>query len=1168
MGTVSVPAGDPARGSVAPAGKPGVPERSVPERSAPERDALASGLPQAVMSFLERRYLGDLELGQWDIRVPEDDEMRPLLREITAVPRAADGVPGDPMPYVLSASHTLGQAVVFCTYGDGNRHRFFAGGRRLPGGQAGSTQDFLDCQAAVLRAQFPGLECGQLARLDSDGLPDLTGFLATAPALAIVTGIPSLRPGAASYLFQGIDKLATAAGTSRYALLTMAEPLASPDVDQTLDRLRELKSEIHALVRRTLSEAHGETTSESVSRRDPESGSAALPNALTGLALFCSVAGLINPAVHALGNLASPLLYSGSMMRTQAMAQQDTLQSTRGQTATTSATTEYLDATAEACEQLLQRHIDRLEAARSGGWWRTSVFVAAESASALAAVTGALRAIGSGTTTALDPIRVIPVPPWLSRPALARGQTVMLLPAADRVRHPLGRTYEALATCMTTDELAVLTALPRREVPGLRVTEAAEFGLTVPAFPAGAPGVCLGDVLDAAGRSLGSVSLSGESLNRHVFIAGRTGFGKTTTAMRLLTGARTSLGVPFLVIEPVKGEYRSLRSAAGLKGDLTVYSIGGDRTALPLRLNPFLPIADVPLMRHVDLLKAVFDASFPMFAGMSYVLEEAILEIYTDRGWELRTSQNRVLGARPSAADLAALTPSLEDLHDKIEVVLSRKRYGQEIHQNMGAALRSRLRSLMVGTKGETLNCRRSVAAEELFTRPCVIELRNLGDDEEKSFVMALLLCMLYEYAEARQGSGIGGLQHLTLIEEAHRLLRAPRSSGGAESADAQAKAVLMFTDMLAEMRAYGEGFVVADQVPVKLSPDVVKNSNVKIVHRLDTPDDRYVMAQSMNLSDAQSRHLVGLRPGSAVIQDSEIGAAVLVRIQPEDIASARDSLHPPHSHDHSYLRVNGGCAYCSQPCAFLGAVDQSIDEASLDEMLTPFFAGLLTADDDVQWDRWARWRSAWEGDEGSAYCAVTQSAYRWLGRLTTARAQAMAKPLNTGAADSGGSAPAGARGTAQPAPADLLRQDKAAREVAALVSRWLSSRQLDAVARHALTTARANLRTLIAAAPPRELPGCAECPARCQYLHVVAPYMATAGTAAANRVSSSTPVGVRLRSLRELLGKYPGMTAGLNDKQRGDLLYCLVTVSSARSDSEPGEVLQAIADEGDSDTA
>jgi DNA helicase HerA-like ATPase len=1140
MGTLSMPEHTPAeRAATASPGLAGL--------EGLEPGGLAPALPRLLISFLERRYLGALDPAQWDMHVGPDDDMRPLLREITAAPRAARSGDAEAMPYVLSASHTLGQAVVFATYGDGRRHKFFIGGRRLPGGQAGSTQDFLDGQAAVLQAQLPGIEYGPVRRLDGDDLPELTSFLATAPAVAAVTGIPALRPGSADRVFQSIDRLTAAAGPHRYALLTVAEPLASQDLDETLDRLRELKSETHALVRRTISRAHGETTSDSSSRHDPNSRGSNLPLALTGFAAFCSVAGFIVPGAQMLGALASPALYGGSMLRMQSMANQATVSTTTGQTDTVSGTTEFLDATAEACERLLQQHIDRLEAARSGGWWRTSVFVAAESTGALAAVTGALRAIGSGATTALDPIRVIPVPPWLLRPALSRGQTVELRPAAQAVRHPLGRTYEALATCMSTDELAVLNALPRREVPGFRLTEAAEFALTAP--PAADDAVGIGDLLDSAGHDIGAVALTGPALNRHVFITGMTGYGKTNTAMRLLAGARRTLGVPFFVIEPVKGEYRRLRDAEGL-GDLRVYSIGGDDVALPLRLNPFAPIAGVPLMRHIDLLKAVFNASFPMFAGMSYVLEEAILEIYADRGWDLRTSANRALGARASAGDLAAMTPSIADLHDKIEVVLDRKRYGQEIHQNMGAALRSRLGSLMVGAKGEAVNCRRSVAAEDLFTTPCVIELRNLGDDEEKSFVMALLLCMLYEYAEARQGSGIDGLQHLTLIEEAHRLLRAPRPSGGAESADAQAKAVVMFTDMLAEMRAYGEGFVVADQVPAKLSPDVVKNSNVKIVHRLVAPDDRAVVAASMNLSDAQSRHLVTLRPGDAVVHDSDMGAAVLVRVRREEARRPAAVITEPARRDDSYLRRNGGCARCPDPCAFLGTVGRYSDDDALDEVLAPFFPLLLSGDGEAAWNAWAAWRATWDGDQGSAYCAVTQAGNRWLGRLMAARAQAVAKP-----------GPAAGGRSAGPAPADLLRQDKAAREIAALVGQWLTASEFDAAARQDLGTTRDGLRALLTTQPPRELPGCAACPARCQYLPVVAPRIGTIGTAAGHRASAATPAATRLRALQDLLGQHPDMTAGLDGDAARNLLYCLVTVTSARSGTDPSELLQAITD-------
>ena len=386
-------------------------------------------------------------------------------------------------------------------------------------------------------------------------------------------------------------------------------------------------------------------------------------------------------------------------------------------------------------------------------------------------------------------------------------------------------------------------------------------------------------MLDTAGRQLAEVRLTAGEVNRHVMITGMTGYGKTTTAKHLLTAAREEFGTPFLVIEPAKSEYRQLRSHPGLRGALRVYNIGGTGPALPLRLNPFAPVDGAPLGRHIDLLKSVFNAAFPMFAGMPAVLEEAMLDLYADRGWDLRTGRNRALGPRPSRSAAAALTPTLQDLHDQVEVVLARKGYAGEVHQNMGAALRSRIKSLMVGAKGDALGASRSVPPAELFGAPSVIELKDLADDEEKSFVMGLLLALLYEYAESRQPDpelAGGQLQHITLIEEAHRLLRAPRPGGGMESGDAQAKAVTMFTDMLAEMRAYGEAFVVADQIPTKLAPEVLKNTNVKIIHRLAAPDDRAAVAASINLTDAQSRNLVTLRPGVAVVHDDAIESAVL----------------------------------------------------------------------------------------------------------------------------------------------------------------------------------------------------------------------------------------------------------------------------------------------------
>ncbi|ONI76313.1 hypothetical protein ALI144C_37280 [Actinosynnema sp. ALI-1.44] len=134
----------------------------------------------------------------------------------------------------------------------------------------------------------------------------------------------------------------------------------------------------------------------------------------------------------------------------------------------------------------------------------------------------------------------------------------------------------------------------------------------------------------------------------------------------------------------VKAEYRALTGQ--VPGGVRVFTIGEDG-GLPLRINPFVPVDSVPLLRHIDLLKAVFNASFPMYAGMPYVLEEAMLRIYQERGWNLNTSVNRALGPHPAPEDRDALVPSLVDLHDKIEDVLRDRKYGEEIHQNMGAAL-------------------------------------------------------------------------------------------------------------------------------------------------------------------------------------------------------------------------------------------------------------------------------------------------------------------------------------------------------------------------------------------------------------------------------------------------------------------------------------------------
>lgn len=1066
--------------------------------------AFSETMPRLLLSLLERRYLADFQPSRWQVSPAPADSARPLVREVRALGRPqADEDRGRAMPHVLTAAHGQGHAMVTVVYGDGARHRIFVGGRRLAGTSLGSTEDFLDGQAGLLRAHVPGLDLGTTTPLTGAGMPELSGFLHAAPALALVTGIPAPRGSQAAAAFQNIDRLISAAGNRRYALIIVAEPLGTAELDAAVDECRRLTSEVHVLTRRNIQESEQEGTA-TVGQEGGEEESD-LRHYLRSLAVIADVA---SPWLPGSVNLQQPVLAALNLMALWSGEPAAGAQVTTSESRTRGWSADVLNANAEACEQQLQRHIDRLQAARSSGWWRSTIYVAADGDGTLEAVTSALRAIGSGEATALDPMRVLRIAPSTVRPAMMRGQSLTLKPVSHENGHPLGPSFDALATCVTSDELAVLLALPVRDVPGLPMRDVGAFALAAPRPLAG--GVRLGTLRDSLGRDLQPVAVTAEALNRHVFITGMTGYGKTTTAKNLLAEAYQTLGIPFLVIEPAKAEYRELASHPALRGKLGVYSVGPDGP-LPLRLNPFVPVRSVPLSRHIDLLKAVFNASFPMFAGMSYVLEEAMLEVYAERGWNLYTSANDVLGPHPSAEDLNALVPSIGDLHNKIEKVLEGKQYGREVHQNLGAALRSRLQSLVVGTKGMALDTRRSVPDTELFTQPCVIELRNLGDDEEKSFVMALLLCKLYEYAESRQ-AGRHQLQHLTLIEEAHRLLAATRPASSGETADAQAKAVGMFTDMLAEMRAYGEGFLVADQIPTKLAPEIIKNSNLKIVHRLVSTDDRAVVAGAINLTEAQARHLANLAPGDAVLHDEQIGSAVLVRMSP-GVPAASAPAAGPQDKDRSYLHRNGGCRYCPDPCSFLHLTPAG----TADTELAPFFRALLIANPERAWETWSQWRSRRQ-DPGSAYCASSQAAFRWIGRLTD-------------------------NGTA---PADsILRQDRAARLIARLCASWSASAEWSEPKRAIAAEVQADLAAAIGAAPPRELPGCQHCPARCRILPATGPVPPAVASQIAASATREGTAPARLRELTKIAESTSPVFLQLPERQP-ELLYCMVTTSIA----------------------
>ena len=443
---------------------------------------------------------------------------------------------------------------------------------------------------------------------------------------------------------------------------------------------------------------------------------------------------------------------------------------------------------------------------------------------------------------------------------------------------PAGGDAEPGYPCYAGTELvAVIARPPDREVPGVRLTLRPDFDVTQE-HAARHEGIEVGEILDRSHRPAGPLVLPVESLNRHVFVCGATGAGKSQT-VRALLEAGTRAGIPWLVVEPAKAEYRLM--AARLAPPAEVVRIRpGESDAIAAGLNPLEPAPDTqgrrfPLQTHADLVKALFIASFRSEEPFPQVLSAALTRVYEDAGWDMALGETIVPDPNPSY-------PNLTDLQRAAIRIVREIGYSQRITDDVLGFIKVRLSSLRLGTTGRFLEGGHQLDFGELLRTNAVLEIEDVGDDSDKAFLMGTVLIRLAEHlrmAHRAEPAGPVALRHLTVIEEAHRLLRRPEAPGSGSAGGAAAHAVEMFAGLLAEIRAYGEGLIIAEQIPDRLVGDVIKNTAVKITHRLPAADDRDAVGATMNMTSAQNRFLVTLRPGEAAVFADGMDYPVLARM-------------------------------------------------------------------------------------------------------------------------------------------------------------------------------------------------------------------------------------------------------------------------------------------------
>lgn len=439
------------------------------------------------------------------------------------------------------------------------------------------------------------------------------------------------------------------------------------------------------------------------------------------------------------------------------------------------------------------------------------------------------------------------------------------------MHHIVNKTKNTyLGNWITTNELGMIAGLPQKEVVGLSLNEEVEFGLNYHKPEISDNRIELGCLIQNGNELKESpIYLDKADLDKHIFVSGVTGSGKTTTCQKILKKA----DMPFLVIEPAKTEYRVMYRK---DKDIKIFTLGDNQTA-PITMNPLIFYPKESITSRVDMLCACIESAFDMEAAIPQIIEQALYKSYEEKGWDIYTNQNRIHSFEECFNGSGKAFPTISDLIKNCEIVVNEQGFDDRLKNDYIGSIKARLLGLTSGGKGFLLNTNSSVDFMDLLNHKVVFELENIKSSAEKSLIMGFILINLSEAIREKYQLD-GKFQHITLVEEAHRLL----SKYQAGENPAKKQSVEMFSDMLAEIRKYGESLIIADQIPNKMTPDILKNTNTKIIHRIFAADDKEAIGNTVMLKDEQKDFLSNLPTGRAIYFTTGTDKAVQIKIDRE----------------------------------------------------------------------------------------------------------------------------------------------------------------------------------------------------------------------------------------------------------------------------------------------
>lgn len=802
-----------------------------------------------------------------------------------------------------------------------------------------TTASVADTFKSSLVGQFPGIDiddCSIVEKGKKSSLQEqVLRRISNASSLSSYVGIPAFKDEDGKYdnknYVQGTEKLAQAMQGKRYTAIILASNLTTDVVTEIRNGYETIYSQLspmstqqlaystneslaNAINRskgvtqgktktQTIGESHTNGTSNSHSKSDSKTkkskiavGSSVLGGVLaavgTGLTITGAGAAIGLPLMAAGGAMSAvgaagksktsgtTDTYGTSQSDTEnrsmsdAESHSETFTDSLGKTATIGSSKNYtLTIHNKHIEELMKRidqELERISMSESTGLWSVASyffsydndFASAESASTI------FKSIMQGEESGVE---TSAINSWIDNSQKMK----MLTNSVCHLSHPVfwnnltvnGENIKVEnSSLLSSKELAMLLSLPHKSVPGFPVVEHVSLAKEVIRNNESLMKreVSLGCIFDLGkAYTENRVKLDVKSLTQHVFVTGSTGCGKSETIYKLINETK-QVGTKFLVIEPAKGEYKNVF------GDVNVF--GTNPLIMPLlRINPFSFPTGVHVLEHIDRLTEIFNVCWPMYSAMPAVLKKAMLDAYESCGWDLRLSVNRLSQGED-------VYPSFLDLFLSLEKVITESAYSEEVKSNYSGALLTRVESLTNGLNGEIFSVN-ELSNMVLFDENCIIDLSRVGSQETKSLIMGILIMRLSEYRMTGANTPNSALKHLTVLEEAHNILKRVSTEQSQEGSNMAGKSVEMITNAIAEMRTYGEGFVIVDQSPTSVDKAAIKNTNTKIVMRLPDEDDRKVSGKAAGMNDKQIDEIAKLPTGVAVVYQNDWVSPVLCRI-------------------------------------------------------------------------------------------------------------------------------------------------------------------------------------------------------------------------------------------------------------------------------------------------